>query len=192
MVQVGTAGHKNLDAHRALKACHAATHMCEKAACQRPLKPNQVLETFFKPRAPLNPPRVSALAPLHAAEASKQLICQRGLHLFQDLEASINQIPIDVPNATPEDCLSVFAADPYACVAESEEEDWPILNAMLKSSFGWGETEMATVIPKMLKRGEYGLDRFVRFMRFYVVERSLQGVLFEMKIEALLRELESQ
>ena len=117
-------------------------------------------------------------------------ICQRGLQLLQDLEAAINQIPSDIPNATPEDCLSVFAVDPRACVAETEEEDWPILSTMLKSSFGWGETEMAASIPQMLKRGEYGLDGFVRFLKFYVVERSLQGVMFEMKVEALVRELE--
>jgi hypothetical protein len=63
--------------------------------------------------------------------------------------------------------------DPCTYVAESKKEDWPILNAMLKSSFRWGETEMATAIPQMLKHGEYGLDGFVRFMRFYIIERSL-------------------
>lgn len=168
--------------------------MRAKTCVQRLPKPNQVLEMFFKPRVPLNPPRVSAPAPIHATEASTQsrIICQRGLRLLKDLEAAINRIPSDVPRATSEDCLSVFAMDPRACIAESEEEDWPVLNGMLKSSFGWGETEMAAAIPQMLKRGEYGLDGFVSFMRFYVEERGLQGVMFEMKVEALLRELESR
>ena len=102
----------------------------------------------------------------------------------------MKRIPNDIPSATPEDCLSVFAVEPSACVAETEEEDWPILNAMFKSSFGWGEAEMAAAIPRMLKRGEYGLDAFVKFMKYYVVQRSLQGVMFEMKVEALVKELE--
>ena len=32
-------------------------------------KLDQVLESFFTPRAPLNPPRVSAPAPVHTTEA---------------------------------------------------------------------------------------------------------------------------
>jgi hypothetical protein len=205
MVHVGTAGYKNLDAHRASKGCRARASAKAKG-WQRPSKPNQVLETFFKPRAPLNPPKVSAPAPVHAAEANKQppmqsgwnrstIVCQKGLQLLQDLEAATNRIPCDVPSATPDDPLSAFAIDPRACVAESEEEsegDWPIVNAMLKSSFGWGEIEMAAAIPRMLKRGEYGLDGFIKFMKFFVVERSLQGVMFETKVEALVRELESR
>jgi hypothetical protein len=67
---------------------------------------------------------------------------------------------------------------------ETEEKDWPIVSMMLKSLFRWGETEMATSIPQMLKHGEYGLDRFIRFLKFYVIERSLQGVMFETKVEA--------
>ena len=51
---------------------------------------------------------------------------------------------------------------------------------------------MATNIPQMMKHREYGLDGFIKFMMFFVVERSLQGVMIETKVEALLRELESQ
>jgi hypothetical protein len=104
----------------------------------------------------------------------------------------MKRIPSDVPSATPEDCLGVFAIEPSACIAESEEEDWPIINTMLKSLFGWGEAEMATAVPQMLKCGEYGLDGFIKFMRYYIVERSLQGVMFETKVKALIRELESR
>lgn len=117
--------------------------------------------------------------------------CRRGLQLLQDLETAIKQIPDDVSSATSKDCLGVFAVEPSACVAESEEEDWPIVNTMLKSSFGWGEAEMAAAVPQMLKHGEYGLDGFIKFMKYYIVERSLQGVMFETKVEALIRGLES-
>jgi hypothetical protein len=102
----------------------------------------------------------------------------------------MKRIPNDILSMTPEDCLSVCAVEPSACVAKTEEEDWPILNAMFKSLFGWGEAEMATAIPQMLKHGKYGLDVFVRFMKYYVVQRSLQGVMFKMKVKALVKELE--
>ena len=210
-VHVGTAGHKNLNAHCASKACRARA---KANGNRKPPKPNQVLESFFKLRAPLNPPQVAAPAPIHAAEANKRATeighlvemipapspaqqgqergCRRGLQLLQNLKTAMKRIPDDVPSATPEDCLGVFAVEPSTCVAESEEEDWPIVNTMLKSSFGWGEAEMATAVPQMLKHGEYGLDGFIKFMKYYVVERSLQGVMFETKIEALIRELESR
>jgi hypothetical protein len=60
---------------------------------------------------------------------------------------------------------------------------------MLKGAFGWGEIEMAAAIPEMLNRGEWGLDGFVRFLRFFVFERGLKGALFETKAEALVKEL---
>jgi hypothetical protein len=83
----------------------------------------------------------------------------------------------------------VFAVKPHTCVAEPGEDDWLILNQMMKSTFGWGETEMAAVIPQLLNRGKYGLDRFICFMMFFVCERGLEGALFETKVEVLLREL---
>jgi hypothetical protein len=60
---------------------------------------------------------------------------------------------------------------------------------MMKSAFGWDETEMAVVIPQLMNRGENGLDGFIRFMMFFVHERGLQGALFETKVKALLTEL---
>ena len=51
VVQVGTAGLKNLDTHCASKACRQAH--CERtkgAMLKKPPKPNQVLDAFFKPR----------------------------------------------------------------------------------------------------------------------------------------------
>ncbi|KAH9024039.1 hypothetical protein EDB83DRAFT_2205057, partial [Lactarius deliciosus] len=131
VVQVGTAGYKNLEAHQASKVCRQS---CRERAGTRPKKPNQVLEAFFKPRAPLNPSTVSAPPPIHpggtftipeycaldctepladpeAASRSKN-ICQKAVRLLQGLEAAVNRIPSDMPSATPEHRLSVFAADP--------------------------------------------------------------------------------
>ena len=116
-------------------------------------------------------------------------ICQKGVSLLQSLEGAVSRIPSDTPSATPEHRLSVFAVEPRTCVAEPGEDDWLILNQLMKSAFGWGETEMATVILQLLNRGKYGLDGFIHFMTFFVRERGLEGALFETKVEALLREL---
>ena len=126
-----------------------------------------------------------------SVEQGQKRGCRKGLQLLQDLETAMKQIPDDIPSVTPEDCLGVFAVEPSACVAESEEEDWPIVNTMLKSSFGWGVAEMAAAVPQMLKCGEYRMDGFIKFMKYYIVERSLQGVMFETKVEVLIQELES-
>jgi hypothetical protein len=42
----------------------------------------------------------------------------------------------------------------------------------------------------MLKHREYRLDGFIKFMMYFIVNRGLQGVMFETKVEVLVRELE--
>lgn len=118
--------------------------------------------------------------------------CQRGVSLLQDLETAINRIPNDIPSATPEHCLSIFASDPQTCVAEPGEDDWVVLNQMMKSAFEWGEIEMAVANPQLLNCGENGLDGFIHFMIFFVCKRGLEGALFETKVKALLKELGDQ
>jgi hypothetical protein len=121
--------------------------------------------------------------------SARRKICPRASQLLRDLEEATKQIPDEVPVATQENPLSIFTVDPHTCVAEPGEDDWPILSGMLKTAFGWGEAEMATAIPDMLNRGALGLNGFIEFMWFFVNERELEGVLFETKIDALLREL---
>ncbi|KAH9041867.1 hypothetical protein EDB83DRAFT_2524007 [Lactarius deliciosus] len=117
---------------------------------------------------------------------------KKAVSLLQDLEAAVKQIPCDVPSATPEHRLSIFAVDPGTCVAEPGEDDWFVLNQMMKSSFGWGEGEMAVIVPQLLNQGPHGLDGFIHFMTFFIQERGLQGVLFETKVEAILKEIEDR
>jgi hypothetical protein len=66
-----------------------------------------------------------------------------------------------------------------------------ILNQMMKSSFGWGELEMASNVLHLLNRGPYGLDGFISFMAFFVQEWGLQGALFETKVDAIVKEIET-
>jgi hypothetical protein len=86
----------------------------------------------------------------------------------------------------------VFMVDPRTCIAEQGEDDWLILNNMMKSAFGWGETEMVAVIPQLLNCSKHSLDRFISFMTFFVCKRGLEGALFETKVEALLKELKNR
>jgi hypothetical protein len=119
-------------------------------------------------------------------------ICPRAGQLLRDLEAAAKRIPNETSHATQGHRLSIFAVDPRTCIAEPGEDDWLILNGMLKGAFGWGETEMAAAVPEMLNRGELGLDGLIQFLKFFVVERGLEGALFETKIEALLKELDER
>jgi len=96
------------------------------------------------------------------------------------------------PIASAEHRLAIFAVDPRTCVAEPGEDDWLTINSMMKSAFGWGESDMVAAVREMLNRGERGLDGFIHFMRFFVVERGLAGALFETKVSALLNELEQR
>ncbi|KAH9015472.1 hypothetical protein EDB84DRAFT_1582181, partial [Lactarius hengduanensis] len=231
VVQVGTAGHKNLEAHRASKACRLACRRRANGLKEKSEKSNQSIDSFFKPRAPLNPSTVSAPPPIRPdmlaraperhmepepsqefttqatvsqgqsiATQAAQLPAQpvdkpqdmKAVSLLQDLEEAVKRIPSDTPNATPEHPLSTFAIDPHTCVAEPGEDDWMIINQMMKSSFGWGEREMKATVPHLLNRGPYGLDGFICFLRFFVRERGLQGALFETKIEAVVREIEDR
>ncbi|KAH9004151.1 hypothetical protein EDB86DRAFT_3208354 [Lactarius hatsudake] len=238
VVHVGTGGHKNLEAHRTSKACRLACRKHANTSGAQPKKPekaNQVLDSFFKPRVPLNPSTVSAPPPICPGESytltperhmellgpaqepapepapayespqelasmpqgqwkaaqlpAQHALDKKGVSLLRDLEAAVKQIPSDKPSATPEHRLSIFAIDPRTCVAEPGEDDWLILNQMMKSSFGWGEEEMAAIVPQLLDRGPHGLDGFIRFMSFFVQERGLQGALFETKVEAILKEI---
>lgn len=169
---------------------------------------------------PLNPPTVSAPLPVHPVkvgaiseartnqtkdqvptdeseheplkDASATRICPKAIRLLDDLKAASKRIPNETPRATHAHRLSVFASDPRGCVAEPGEDDWPILNGMLKTAFGWGEAEMAAAIPEMLNRGEQGLDGFIQFIQFFVDERGLEGALFETKVEALCKELDNR
>ena len=126
-------------------------------------------------------------------EHTKQAkVCPKAVQLLHDLEAAVNRIPNEMPHATQLHRLSIFAVNPRICVADPGEDDWPILNGMLKSAFGWGESEMAAAIPEMLSRGELGLDGMIQFLTFFVTERGLEGALLETKIEALVRELDKR
>ncbi|KAI9430083.1 hypothetical protein H4582DRAFT_2064198 [Lactarius indigo] len=136
-------------------------------------------------------------APLQAE--ARKVPCRKGVELLSKLEAAATRIPNDVPLATPAHQLSLFSADPRSCVVSIEqgmevevEDDWAILNSMLKTAFGWGELEMRENVKEMINRGEYGLDGFIQFFKFFVFHRGLEGAMIEPKIEGLLHEIDTR
>ena len=125
--------------------------------------------------------------------------CPKGVDLLNKLEAAATQIPNNVPLATPAHQLSIFSADPHSWVASLEEDpevdledDWMVLNSMLKTAFGWGESDAQENVKGMLNRGKHGLDGFIQFFKYFVLQQGLEGVLIEPKIEGLLHEIEKQ
>jgi hypothetical protein len=69
-----------------------------------------------------------------ASQLPTQLVLdKKAVSLLEELEAAAKQIPSDTPSATPEHQLNIFAVDPRTCVAEPGEDDWLILNQMMKS-----------------------------------------------------------
>jgi hypothetical protein len=111
----------------------------------------------------------------------------------------VTRIPDNVPLATLAHRLSVFSVDPHSWVVGLEqdpeaefEDDWMALNSMLKTAFGWGESEMRGNVKEMLNRGEYGLDGFIHFFKYFVLRQGLEGAMIEPKVDGLLCEIDNQ
>ena len=92
---------------------------------------------------------LGARLPIKAAAIQGRTPCQKGIELLNKLEVAMTQIPDNVPLATPAHWLNIFSADPHSCVARLEqgpevdsEDDWMLLNSILKTAFGWEESEM--------------------------------------------------
>ncbi|KAH9050407.1 hypothetical protein EDB83DRAFT_2522604 [Lactarius deliciosus] len=140
-----------------------------------------------------------ASKPASAGKTQGKTPCQKGIELLNKLKAALTWIPNSVPLATSEHRLSIFSVDPRSCVASLEqglevdsEDDWMVLNSMMKTAFGWGESEMQKNTKEMLNRGAHGLNGFVRFFKYFILQRGLQGMMIEMKVNGLLCEIEDQ
>ena len=90
--------------------------------------------------------------------------CPIAVNLLHELQVSAERIPASRAEAAPNHRLNAFSMDPSSCISP-DADDWEdILNPMLKGAFGWGEDAMREAVKAMLHRGQYGLDRFIRFV----------------------------
>jgi hypothetical protein len=66
---------------------------------------------------------------------------------------------------------------------------WQALSSTFHKAFGYGEGSETR--EAMIQRGPYGLDGFLRFAQYFVVERGMDNVMFELKLEQVLEALDS-
>ena len=146
---------------------------------------------------------LGAPPPVDAGKSQGKTPCQKGIELLNKLEAAVSWIPNNIPLATPAHRLSIFSADPRSCIASPEqgpdkglevdfEDDWMVLNSMLKTAFGWGELEMRENTKEMLNHGVHGLDGFIQFFKYFVLQCGLEGAMIKMKVDGLLCEIDNQ
>ena len=55
----------------------------------------------------------------------------------------------------------------------------------------WGEDAMHAAVKGMMQQGQYGLDGFLAFIRYFVMWHGLKGGMLESKVKAILEELEA-
>ena len=69
-VRVGTAGSKNLEIHRGSKTCRMEREKKAQAWRKPKERPNELLHTFFRPKATEIPSTVATPLPIHAPKVS--------------------------------------------------------------------------------------------------------------------------
>ena len=70
------------------------------------------------------------------------------------------------------------------------DDDWEeVLNPKMKAAFGWNQDGLEM---GYARRGEFGLDGFVKFIGYFIHQRSLNGALLETKITALIETIRNQ
>ncbi|THU89596.1 hypothetical protein K435DRAFT_781533 [Dendrothele bispora CBS 962.96] len=86
--------------------------------------------------------------------------------------------------------LAEFAQNPSeSAIGREVNEDWEVLNKMFHRAFGWAEGNV--IEPSGIARhGQFGLDGFLKFMRYYIEVCGLEGALVETKFEKIFMEID--
>jgi hypothetical protein len=214
-VRVGTAGPKNLESHRASKACQAAQAASKRKArgglFEKPkAKADTSLHTFFGKQRTPNPPNVMAPLPVHAppiypilqappapsvsidnhqpANPSPEC-CAIAKRLLNQLGEKMKQIPETTSLATEDHRLAAFSGYPDSHV-DPDLDDWEgVLNPMMKRVFHWGSNlENFEALKGLARRGKHGLDGFIA--EYFFMHRSLKGALVKTTFELLIGAIE--
>jgi hypothetical protein len=110
--------------------------------------------------------------------------------LVEELRRLTAGLPQSVAVGKDNDPLTTFACDPKAIDKDGfpSSELWErLLNDKMKAVFGWGtDTHPGSII----RRGELGMEGFVRFVEYFVVERGVEEPLFEGKLGLLMEEMQ--
>ncbi|KAH9011872.1 hypothetical protein EDB85DRAFT_1900712 [Lactarius pseudohatsudake] len=129
---------------------------------------------------------LGAPPPTSAGKTQGKTPCRKGIELLNKLEAALMRIPNSVPLAPQNTGSQGSEVD--------SKDDWMVLNSMMKTVFGWGESEMQKNTKEMLNCSAHwhGLDGFIQFFKYFVLQRGLEGMMIETKVNGLLCEIEYQ
>jgi hypothetical protein len=122
--------------------------------------------------------------------ATQREPCPLAVTLLSKLRVGVERIPGEVPPADGDHPLAVFAGDPTA-YSNDECDDWEeVLNPLLKRALGWGidDGEMKG----MAREGKNGIEGFLTFIDFFVMNRGLVGALIETKCMTLLKAIDNE
>ncbi|KAG6848163.1 hypothetical protein H0H93_002810, partial [Arthromyces matolae] len=195
IVQCGKVGISNLEKR------HRGSEVCKKTAFKRSKnsqKKNTSILGFLIPK-PVKTPSLVQIPPLLGQSSEIETRTPIEEHIpkspqhddfFDQLRLLVSRLPESVPEALLTDGLAEFSGDPAIAVdpALSGDVIWEeMLNQMLKRHLGYGKTSDLTAI---IRRGELGMDGFIRFMEYFVIERGVSADLIKQKLEHLMETIQ--
>lgn len=124
--------------------------------------------------APSDPPQ-------HPAVAQPSLPPKSAL--LAKLEVAISTLPDNIPIGTEEDAIAQFSGDPGNGL-EDEEDAWEMIDKALNRVIGYGTT--ATEIENLIRRGCYGMDGMLSWLKECVYTLKIDEALLENKVERLI------
>ncbi|KAG6822744.1 hypothetical protein H0H92_012734, partial [Tricholoma furcatifolium] len=184
---------------------HVGSKACREAAAKRDRsgqKKNMSILGFLRPKAThissLAPPPPTPLGIASPSSTQPEKIPEDGctpsqnhhVHFLHKLRSLVAHLPHSVPEAGPDDKLADFSGDPARAVDSrlTGEEIWEeMLNQALKNCLGYGKSHDLTNI---IKRGALGMNGFIRFIEYFVLQRAVPEALVEQKLEHLIESLE--
>ncbi|KAG6846857.1 hypothetical protein H0H93_011397 [Arthromyces matolae] len=192
-VNCGTAGLNTLEKrHRGSKTCKEAAQKRSK----NKTKDGSIL-TFMQPR-PVPVPSLGRspmlvmpgrTEPEHVSMKDQQT-SNAAVTYISKLRTLVTQLPLSVPEANSNDALAIFAVNPADSVNPNADNNnlWEdVVNGTLKSVLGWGDELDLTAI---IKRGPLGMDGFVDYIAYFVLEVDVDLTLVEAKLSRLVEALE--
>ena len=209
---VGTGGLANLEIHKKSKKCSKLAEKTKAEKEEEKKKGKHSLRSFFGPVQPKRlvapttrpPPKVIPTGPHHMLRDARPLqvqekVLQHGqcvhtTELLERLQAAANRIPRSIALAGDDHPLAIFSADPKATVPIGLDCWEEILNPMMKQAFGWG-SELSGDMMKWkwaAQRGPKGIDGFIEFIKFCVINCGLNGTLIEPKVTLLINAIANE
>ncbi|KAJ7697289.1 hypothetical protein B0H16DRAFT_1840317, partial [Mycena metata] len=177
------------------------SQVCKTAKAKRDKKPRQdgSLSGWFTQRASLVPSTVAAPAPIPPGNTRPPLpptsinraavpsaSSNMPQSLLDQLREAIRNLPATVPEASDSDVLATFGSDPSQFVDATVPavEIYEHLNPLFHAALGWNMSVEDTA--QVLRRGQLGLDGLLRFITYFVTQRSVREQDFAAKIQQIL------